>query len=106
MIEKIVFNGQEFTGGASGIGSGQSWQDVKATRTSNVVYTNSTGKPIQVNISASTTTNQNVRVNNVVIGYTTKEGINTPWNFIVPNGHTYKFSDNSGTTIAYWSELR
>ena len=37
------------------IGVGQTWQDVTASRTRNVTYTNTTGKPIQVNISSDYT---------------------------------------------------
>jgi len=37
------------------LGVGQTWQDVTASRTSGVTYTNTTGKPIQVNVSGGAT---------------------------------------------------
>jgi len=88
------------------LGVGQTWQNVKSQRASGTQYINNTGKPIQVNIAAATSANQNVRVDGVIIGYTTNNSISTPFNFIVPAGSTYQFSDTTATTISYWAELR
>jgi len=87
-------------------GQGYSWVDETANRASGTTYTNTMGKPLQVNVSAATSENQNVRVDGLIIGFTTSTSTNTPFNFIVPSGSTYKFSDNTATTISYWAELK
>lgn len=93
---------------ADSIGVGQTWQDMTASRSSNVTYTNTTGKPIQVMITtvASDTVHYtfSATVNGVQISYVTNNYTIPYWCFIVPQGHTY--SVTSGKALSKWSELR
>lgn len=94
---------------ASGIGYGQTWQNVAASRSFGVTYTNSTGKPIEVSVTVyGGTVALQTTVGGVVIGkqYSTYNSNNPRHNmtFIVPNNTTYKV-DYTGT-LEYWTELR
>lgn len=94
------------------IGDGQSYQDVLASRTSGVTYTNTTGRTIAVFISNPSTTAQVTLtatvdgqiVGNVADGTT---GNNRRMNlyFLVPHGATYVVT-SSGITVSNWVELR
>ena len=90
------------------IGVEQTWQDVTASRSLSVTYTNTTGKPIQVMITtAASATGSYVfsaTVNGVQISYVYNNYTIPYWCFIVPQGHTY--SVTSGTQLSKWSELR
>lgn len=84
------------------LGVGQTWQNVTSSRSVGVTYTNNTGKPIQVMI------NHNFgQYGSITIG-----GIELPmadgdtysfFNFVVPNGSTYRI--NNGAVVV-WAELR
>lgn len=93
----------------SGIGYGQTWQNVAASRAFGVTYTNSTGKPIEVSVTAhSGSVALQATVGGVVLGkqYSTYNSGTPRHNvtFIVPNNTTYKV-DYTGT-LEYWTELR
>lgn len=96
-----------------GVGTGsQTWQNVAGSRTSGVTYTNTTGKPIMVSISA-TVLNTSIwiaYVSGIVVIYNNGSGAtsNAPMTgtFIVPNGANYSLSVSGGSTVAYWAELR
>lgn len=100
-----------------GIGYGQTWQDVAASRSEGTAYQNITGKPIQVNISVTgTSVGVNcyfeVSINNTDwtrVGYfqlSTQTGAKF-FDAVVPDGVYYRLDVNSSNfTIAYWSELR
>jgi hypothetical protein len=80
---------------AGGLGVGQTWQDVTASRVSGTTYTNSTGKPIQVNFQLvvsglSSTYNKAVVVGGVTVYSDTING-SIDCSVIVPNGVTYSF---------------
>jgi hypothetical protein len=87
------------------IGVGQTWQDVSASRTAGVTYTNSTGKPIMVATrTTATAADFSITVSGVVAALcsnaaTTRIFLTT----IVPNGATYVVS---GYQAGFWSELR
>jgi hypothetical protein len=98
------------TGG--GIGYDQSWTDVSGSRTFGVSYTNSTTKPIQILVGASTTG----AGGGVAL---TINGVALPGSFayspsvtvfsataIVPVGATYAASAYGGASYASWHELR
>jgi hypothetical protein len=96
-----------------GFGLSQSWQDVTASRAVGTTYTNSTGKPIQVLISALTTNSGNGSINIgatgafQVYGGPSASGVVNSVSFTVPSGQTYVLTDVSGTiTIVSWAELR
>jgi len=94
---------------ADSIGVGQTWQNVTGSRSANVTYTNTTGKPIMVHLFLSggewaDATGASFYVNGVDIG-----GIysGAGWNTIdvmIPASNTYGIS--SGETFAKWFELR
>lgn len=100
----------------SGLGYGQTWQNVKASRAVGTVYTNSTGKPIVLLVTASTSANDrmngvNIYINGVVIAtsMTYGNGAKAPVSAVIPHGSTYKIDYPSGTVspfIHQWFELR
>lgn len=91
------------------LGVGQTWQDVTASRTAGVTYTNSTGKPIQIAIT--TTSNptghtQTLNVNSGIFGYhATSVGSNFSA-YIIPNNATYSITIDGGAVLNKWQELR
>ena len=82
-----------------GLGDGQAWQNVTASRVSGTVYTNTTGRPIFVQVSFTT--------GGV---YVVVDGVNLTVSayhaaFIVPAGSTYKVTYGSPSNLT-WVELR
>ena len=101
----ITFNNSS-TSSVGGLGDGQTWQNMTASRSSGVTYTNSTGKPISIIVTCglngstiSLTIAGSVRqsMGNTGAGNGNVTGI-------VPNGATY--SVTAPSTIDNWSELR
>ncbi len=107
-------------GGAGGIGVGQTWQDVTASRAINgPVYQNTTGKPIVVSIDiirmqigwggvetkvlVGPTSPPIVRVGYVAAGYPANGQDEETFTVIVPDGNYYQVFGNS---LRYWTELR
>jgi hypothetical protein len=96
-----------------GFGLSQSWQDLTASRAVGTTYTNSTGKPIEILISAVITNSGNGSINinstgafQVYGGPGGSQTINSV-SFTVPIGQTYVLTAVSGTiTIISWAELR
>ena len=96
-IESLITN--------SGIGAGQTWQNVTSSRVVNMVYRNTTSTPIQVLLQVDYTYS--------VLWYFTVGGVTTMWygsgptgvtattSFIVPVGVAY-----SATGFSSWFELR
>jgi hypothetical protein len=89
----------------------QTWQDVSGSRAKNTTYTNSTGRPIQVNVSCSISVNgsYSMTVGSVLVvsgnGYSGTSGTSvTLASAIVPAGSTY-IVQCSGS-ISAWAELR
>ena len=97
---------------AQEIGKNQTWQDVTASRTFNVTYTNTTGKPIMVAISAGmgSSVAWNMLIDGTAIAHIQGAGeITVPHSetVIVPAGSTYAINRESAySTITYWKELR
>jgi hypothetical protein len=106
--------GTSLTGTANslnaGIGVNQTWTSV--TRAIGTTYTNSTGKPISVAITAtcsSATTVQGLNISGTVVyaGSVGDAGTASGFSLIVPNGATYVTATNAGTlTLVTWYELR
>jgi len=103
----------------AGIGVNQTWTDVSSSRAFSTNYTNSTGKPIMVYLTISTTGGGNapqftVTVNSVVIQNWIYQFANSTnntvgVNFIVPNGQVYNIaasSNGGGIASKTWIELR
>jgi hypothetical protein len=96
------------------IGVGQTWQNVAASRSLGVDYTNTTGRPIAVSMSAQGTVATPQTINLTVGGIIISEdaisisGSGTWGNVfgIIPAGTTYRISSTSGGAIRYWAELR
>lgn len=96
----------------SGIGVGQTWQNVSASRANATNYTNTTGKPIMVAAGIESTNGFNyikAYVDNILVGYhapvtpsSTSGGGSV--SFIVPNNSVYRIEITK--TREFWSELR
>ena len=93
-----------------GVGVGQTWQDVSASRTYSVNYQNTTGQPIQVSIGATLSTGSvQFKVGPTVgsmVQVAVFSGANTsnPMQAIIPAGHYYGIS--GACVINCWAELR
>lgn len=100
--------------GAAGLGVGQTWQNVLASRASGTTYTNTTGKPIMVSIYTNVNASNTIYWNFVVSGVNVLQGFGGggaaayyyfPCVSVVPAGATYVFTSVGGG-IASWAELR
>lgn len=96
---------------SSGIGVGQTWQNLIGSRSNNVTYTNSTGDPIMVTVSGSFAASNScyfyINGNSVAFAsnqFGDRTGNIFQASFIIPDGDTYKFYATS--SISYWWELR
>ncbi|WP_407488441.1 pyocin knob domain-containing protein [Acinetobacter baumannii] len=97
------------------IGIGQTWQDVKANRSLDTTYLNSTGRPIQLCLTFPDTNSATMVIEAIVDGVSIfKHAYDAAgpnygsgfYSFIVPAGSTYKISASSAIQPLYWSELR
>ncbi len=97
---------------ALSVGVGQTWQDVTASRAKATTYTNSTGKPVEVNVTvlsnSAVDTGYSLLVDSVE--RSVFKNVNTSDSqctlvAIVPNGSTYRVN-STGTAIQRWCELR
>lgn len=91
------------------LGVGQTWQDVTASRAAGVTYTNTTGKPIMVNIISSPSASNyvTITIDGIDLGYTSFNaslGQSSNRN-IVPIGATYSVIVG-GASLYKWYELR
>jgi len=106
--------GTSLTGTANslnaGIGVNQTWQ--APTRAIGTTYTNSTGKPITVAITATCNTAftvQGLTINGTTVYAASVQVASSACGFslVVPNGATYVTATNGGTlTFVTWYELR
>ena len=93
------------------LGVSQTWQDLTGSRSIGTIYTNSTGKPIQVAISGNTTSGTVTRfyINSALAGHDSgNNGVLNQWSYIIPNGATYEVDYTTGGTyvMSTWMELR
>ena len=100
---------QEYVG-LQALGVGQTWQSVTGSRALGTTYTNSTGRPILVNIVASRS-NAAGTLGITVAGVSTgdldiAQAVEGFVSAIVPSGATYLISGSTLTTINAWVELR
>jgi hypothetical protein len=110
----LTSNGTNWTSAApAAIGVGQTWQNVTGSRAAGTTYTNSTGKPIQIIISAlandANTWYTYVYVDGVQVVFAYGGGgagsyYYLPSSVIVPAGSTYSVTNVGGIYI--WAELR
>ena len=94
------------------IGVNQQWYDVSASRTTNTVYTNSTGRPIMVVLFADGSGDVPIYIHpagggaEIIIDRVSNEGASNC--FIVPAGDGYEIRGTISTHGDYrkWSELK
>ena len=109
----LTSNGTAWTSAANlYIGVGQTWQNVTASRSVGTTYTNSTGKPIQVNIILGNFTDAAINMQLTVDGLQVAtfgygragagDNGNGTCTAIVPAGSTYLATG----TVSAWFELR
>ena len=95
---------------ANAIGWGQSWQDVTGSRASATTYTNSTGRPIMVAVTSTSSTSASVIVTvagGEIIRQVLQVGgsvFQASASFIVPDNVTYSVAVSP--SISNWRELR
>lgn len=82
-----------------GLGDGQVWQNLTTSRVSGTVYTNTTGRPIQVHV-AITTGSIYAKVGPVDVSFSAYHAA-----FVVPAGATYTVTLSNPVNLC-WSELR
>ena len=87
------------TNRTASLGVGQTWQNVAASRAVSTLYTNTTGKPIQIAVMVTGFTQ--FQVNGAVMPVSTTAPVVIQW--ILPAGATYNVI---ATGITYWFELR
>jgi len=111
----LTSNGTTWVSSApsNGLGVGQSWTDVTASRAIGTTYTNSTGKPIEVIVSGlgnGANGLWGITLNSAVTFFSPSTATTGYWTvicFIVPNGNTYLLTQQGATaTMQNWSELR
>lgn len=90
------------SGNLPALGVGQTWQDLTASRSGGVTYTNTTGRPIQIAITCASGTNVVTTIDGVERGQSSGGSVSTG-SYIVPNGSTYS-ANVSGPYL--WHELR
>lgn len=107
----LTFNNGS-TQDVGGVGTGsQTWQDVGATRVAFTTYTNTTGKPISVqvntvNANAGVVGSTQFYIDNLLVAYPGEATNRRSWvGGIVPNGSTY-YITLSLNSIVNWLELR
>lgn len=96
-----------------GLGGDQTWQNVTASRALSTTYTNTTGKPICLNIQTTGANNTAVDISaniggagSMMIARDSSAGTaQTVGSVIVPIGDTYSISMTNATIAAWW-ELR
>jgi hypothetical protein len=105
----LTSNGTTWTSAAipqTGIGIGQTWQNVTGSRSAGTTYTNSTGKPIFVSLSCLGTASASFSIDGIQVSEIGGSGpVRGMMGGIVPNGSTY-VTGGSGLTIDVWAELR
>ena len=97
-----------------GLGVRQTWQDVLSQRKFNVVYTNTTDKPIFVSIvsypTPTPTAYVSFYIDGLLVARSETSGINdnSQITAVVPSGSTYKMDNggDNGTRLKAWAELR
>jgi len=90
--------------GSKGLGEGQTWQNMTASRTAGVTYTNTTGRSIFVTITETTDVVATLYVDGIRVSYKYGAVNNSNLSAIVPNGSTYRFT--GGLYSNGWAELR
>ncbi len=103
----VVVSGEDLKG-LGGVGVGQTWVDVKLLRETNTDYTNSTTRPIMVNIAGGSADSEyKIFINDIEVAWSARQsGDSNTMSVIVPVGSIYRLEAVVGTTVGVWSELR
>ena len=93
---------------SDGLGVGQTYSEQTSNRSIGTTYTNSTGKPIFVFVSADSCNDLYgiVGSSNAAYAYDGAGGNRAEVDFIVPNGSTYRVTVSTGPSNFKWYELR
>ena len=98
---------------ADGVGTGQTWQNMLASRAVGTTYTNSTGRSITVNIFAANVganSTSTLTVGSVAVAFTQGDSTNgaasSTLTAIIPAGATYTLTGSRTLTGGIWAELR
>jgi hypothetical protein len=96
---------------SASLGINQTYQNVTASRATNVQYTNSTGRPIFTTVIATAGTNADIKME--------IQGVNMPTGLfanatngrvslsnVVPAGQTYKIVNSGNAVLQVWMEVR
>jgi hypothetical protein len=114
----LTSNGTAWTSAAlPAIGVGQTWQDLTGSRALATTYTNSSGKPIMVQVTVQSNSSGQVDLTSIVAGttisnqlpYVAASGFRAFTTFIVPNGSTYSITTTGSSatpSLSRWTELR
>lgn len=103
----LTVNGNDI----SSVGIGQTWQNVAGSRTTGTDYTNSTGRPIQVSVTVTSSSaggsgNATFLVSGVTVAYYVAGAASySQMTAVVPAGATYRVNVTS-YAIGFWAELR
>ncbi|HAS8350184.1 TPA: hypothetical protein I7721_03595 [Vibrio vulnificus] len=93
------------TGAPAHLGVGQSWNNMTASRSVGVTYTNDTGKPIQLCVYYGVTGAGDWGASLIVNGIETG-GSNGGFNCIIPAGTVYRLDVSGTARLSRWLELR
>lgn len=89
----------------SSLGYGQTSQDVTGSRTSGTTYYNTTGRPIEVRTSLTSSGTNTLTRNGVTVGYNNAgAGALTTLSAIIPAGWSYSCTFTAA--LQFWTELR
>jgi hypothetical protein len=112
----LTSDGTNWVSSTGPVGVGQTWQNVTASRVSGTTYTNSTGKPIVVNVLSDQGSGGSATLTATISGVSfiiatesnSSGGTRSAGNVIVPNNATYMIvaSGTGVSGIASWHELR
>ena len=87
------------------LGYDQAWQNVKSSRNSGVVYTNTTGKPIQLFICANFDATGKIEIDGIPLPIYDQEAYGFIF-VVIPAGSTYKVTVVNTALLQTWAELR
>lgn len=113
-LTQIASTIQQLISDSAGLGVNQTWQELSASRSVGVTYTNTSGKPICLSIISADVSGNNCGVyleidaNEVVRNAGEAPNI-IPYQTafaIVPNNSTYKVDLQSSDSLNLWWELR
>lgn len=90
------------------VGVGQTWQDLTASRTSSVTYTNTSGKPIYLSINCDSASDVSLTIDgnvDVVRQFSSGSGDGPNVSAIIQDNSTYELIVSGGNIFNWW-ELR